>query len=297
MAEIYRNSLQYITLDIIGGNADARPTAVCSHTAHDGALEVLNEPEQINDVERWTAVLSFAHTQEVGEFEVLWSFGITDVPVTKVDNFEVIVPLVDNSDIRAELELGTDVTNATIVLAERRVRKLIEAHCDQNFMPENKTVIVRGNGDRYMRLPQRLISVTDIVDTRMAVPWVGYVVASDGWMLHRVDGYYYDSATVTAPIYAPPQYGGYRHGWPQDVEWAVTGRWGWETVPTKVKEAALVLLEQRLCAQSAYRDNYMSSMKAADWRFDFFQEAIQGTGNVVADQLLAEYVRVGVGVI
>lgn len=298
MAEIYRNSLQYITLDIVGGHADARPLAVCLHPDHPGNLEVVNDPELLpNDIERWTAVLDFAHTQQVGDFQVNWVFGVNDVGAQKLEDISVVVPLVSGPDIRTELELGSDVSWDTIVLAERRVRGIIEAHCDQSFMPTTETIIVRGNGDQFMRLPKRLLSVTDMVDTRMAIPWVGYQITNDGWSIQRTDGYYYDTSTVTAPIYAPPAFGGLPRGWPTWVEWAITGEWGWKTVPNKVREAALVLIEQRLCPQTAYRDNYMSSMKAADWRFDFFQEAVQGTGNVLADQLLAPYVRVGAGVI
>ena len=56
-------------------------------------------------------------------------------------------------------------------------------------------------------------------------------------------------------------------------------------------------MEQRICGQAGYRDNYLSSMKAADWRFDYFQEAVIGTGNVVADQLLEEYINHGAAVV
>ena len=297
MSEIYRNSTQYVTLDIYGDQADATPTAICTHDTLAQEL-VVNGPETVNGAQRWTAELGLIHTQAIGPVLVQWDFTVNGIAAQKKEYFDVITPLVDLDDIRVELELGTDVTDAQLVQHERRVRRIIEAACGQKFHQTTETIYATGRGDTELWLPKRALVLTDVSDTRSMVPWAGYVIDNDGWSLKRtVGGYYYSTVTVTAPIYAPFQYGGPYPKWPANVMWALTGDFGWYTVPQPVEEAALVLLEQRMCNQSAYRDNYLSSMKAADWRFDIAADAYVGTGNVVADQLLQEYVVSGAAVI
>lgn len=295
MSEIYRNTTQFVTLDIYGGTADALPVAI---VPLDTPVELtVNGPETVGEAERWTTELPLSQTQENGEVEVVWTFVVDGQPATKTDVFNVVTPLVSLADIKTELELDEDVTDTQLIMAERRVRKIIEAHCGQKFHAQVETLTVNGQGDRYLRLPKRLVTASDVIDSRNAISWVGYVIAHGGWSLKRTTGYYYDVVTTVAPIYAPYQYGGKYATWPRDITWDITGTWGWSRVPDAVSEAALVLLEQRLCGQAAYRDSYLSSMKASDWRFDYFQEAIQGTGNVVADQLLENFVVVGTAVV
>lgn len=291
MSDIYRNTSQFVYLDILGGEADAPPTASVGETDLTVTGPITN-----GEAERWTAIIGFAQTQSVGEFDVVWQFELNGEPAVKVDHFSVVVPLVELDDMRFELELP-EATDSQLIMGERRVRKIIEAYTNQTFAPTNEVLVVRSIGDQYLRLPKRAIAVQDIVDTRSAIPWTGYELRNDGWSLKRTSGYYYDTVTVTAPIYVPYQYGGPVRGWPSGVDWQITGLWGWTQVPSAVREAAMALLEQRMCGQTQYRDNYMASMKASDWRFDFFQESSFGTGNVVADQLLADYQAVRAAVI
>jgi hypothetical protein len=229
-----------------------------------------------------------------GVFTVTWQFSVTGRGIlTKTETHNVVVPLVEVNELRQELELP-DVTDDHLMMQERRVRKIIEAHCGQSFDSSLEYRVVRGSGDQYLRLPKRIISGGSLVDTRLAVPWVGFSIRDDGWSLRRENGYYYDIVTTTAPIYAPSErIGSY---WPNGVEWNISGLWGWESVPAAVREAALVLIEQRMCGQS-YRDNYMSRVRASDWQFDYFQEANLGTGNVVADKLLEPFIVVRAAVI
>lgn len=245
---------------------------------------------------KYNLVLPWVSTS--GVFTVQWQFSVAGRGILiKTETHNITVPLVEVSEIRSELEIGPEHSDSHLYMAERRVRKIIEAHCGQKFEETLETLTVRGSGDNYLRMPKRLIEVKSMVDTRLAIPWVGVAVKNDGWFLKRTDGYYYDAVTTTAPIYAPYQYGGVNAKFPNDVEWAINGRWGWESVPSAVREAALVLLEQRVCTQTQYRDNFISTMRTSDWQLQFFQESNLGTGNVVADQLLQEYVVVSAAVI
>ena len=242
--------------------------------------------------------LSLPWVTTSGVYNVVWTFATQGRGMlTKTESYRVITPLLETQEIRDELELGQETTDAQIVLQERRVRRIIENHCGQVFDETQETLMVRGRGESMLWLPKRLLVPLQVTDTRSGLPWTGFAVEEDGWALRRTTGEYYDTITSVAPIYAPYQYGGVNAKWPSKVAWAITGSWGWSEVPESVREAGLVLLEQRMCNQSAYRDNYLSSMKAADWRFDIAPDAFAGTGNVVSDQLLKDYVTSSAAVI
>lgn len=298
MSEIYRNTVQFVTLDIVGATADGTPTATCTHPDHPAELTV-ESPEIVNGVQRWTAALGLAHTQDVGRLSVVWDFSIGDNTATKVDNLSIVVPLVEISDVRNELSLPVDVTDQDIVLVERRVRRTIERICGQRFAPVKDVITLRGSGDTFIRLPKRLISIESVADVRTGISYPWFAVGADGWTLEKnmqyslgdwpkadVDGV--DGLTVTGPIFNPyDSISSYI--WRKGLSWTVTGVWGWEYVPEAVAEAALILIESELCPDATYRNRYLTSMRAADWRFDISRAAFAGTGNVIADQLLADY--------
>lgn len=287
MSEIYNNTSQYVYLDILGATADATPTAKIGTTD----LPVTG-PTTVDGKEQWKAVIGFNNTINNGEFDVVWTFDIDGVPTTKKDHFEVVTPLIDAGTIRTELDLPIDITDADIVMGERRVRRLIEKHCGQRFQLSNETLRIRGTGDKILATPKRALSITSITEARTGLAQAYYAITNDGWGIDRSAGFVWtDQAyTVTGVIFSP--YAVLGRTWMYNAEWDVNGSWGWENVPTPVQEAALVLLEQRLCAQSVYRDNYLQSITAADWRMQFDPEAYYGTGSAAADHLLSEYIRV-----
>jgi hypothetical protein len=78
--------------------------------------------------------------------------------------------------------------------------------------------------------------------------------------------------------------------WKDDYKFAIRGDWGYKSVPTAVQEAAKLLVNDYGCSEAVYRDRYLESIKAADWRLQFSSQAWEHTGNARADQLLSEFV-------
>lgn len=289
MSEVVRNSTKYVYLDIYGETADSIPTATV--TTPDGVLRAVSvsaDTAPAGVSQRWVVVLGLSDTQWAGEVRVDWSFEINGEEVTKTDWYDVVVPAVQISDIRGELDVPSEVSDADITKAERRVRRIIEKHCGQKFQKTRETLLVHANGGRMMVLPKRLISVDAVKDSRTDLTITGYELRNNNWMLRRTLQFYSgDTLTVTGPIFDPFKLGSY--SWPRGVDFAIEGIWGWERVPEPVAEASLILIEQQLCPEAIYRERYLTSMKAADWRFDVSSSAFGGTGNVVADQLLSDY--------
>ena len=78
--------------------------------------------------------------------------------------------------------------------------------------------------------------------------------------------------------------------WKSDYPFEITGDWGYKRVPEPVREAARLLVNDYACSEQLYRDRYLESIKAADWRLQFSARAWDHTGNARADHLLAEFV-------
>lgn len=91
-------------------------------------------------------------------------------------------------------------------------------------------------------------------------------------------------------IIVPPGASGRATAWKDDYPFEITGDWGYKTIPANVKEAAKLLVNDYACSEIAYRDRYLESIRAADWRLQYNSRAWESTGNVRADQLLSDYV-------
>lgn len=74
-----------------------------------------------------------------------------------------------------------------------------------------------------------------------------------------------------------------------NVSFAIKGVWGYENVPNDVLTAADLLYNDYACADAAYRNRFINSMRAGNWRFDLRDDAFAGTGNLTADRLLDKY--------
>ena len=274
MSEIYKNSTHFVYLDISGGTADAPPTAVCN-----GVSLNVQGPELVNGVERWTAVVGLVQTQSVGELAVTWSFTMDGTPATKVDYLDVVAPLLELDDLLDEF--GGEVEESDLIKAERKVRSYIESYTGQVFAPSLETVTVKATGTSVI-LPKRLISVTETNPVFLS----GYTIENNGWGITLTVPYDYDYPGVIIAPYSNAD--AFYHG---ERKIAITGRWGWDRAPKPVQEAALLLVEDFLAPEAAYRDKYLESLTSPDWRIQFHGNAFRGTGNVRVDQLLADYVN------
>lgn len=290
MSEVYRNSAQFVHLDIYGDVADTTPTVAVVKGEVSTPLTVDGPTAIVGGGQRWTTNVGFAHTQDVGELKVVWNFAIDTVASTKTDYLDVVVPLVEIGTARDELEIPANITDEKIALTERRVRRVIESVTSQVFAPVTDTLLATELPGGDVRLPQRLISMTSIGGTSQGLY---YVLADGGWALAIAYPRKRDSFRASGvepyngPVPIADPFAKYRA--PAYTKIEVTGVWGYERVPQDVEEAALILMEQHLCPESLYAERFIKSMTAADMRFEFNVGAYVGTGNVVADRILVKY--------
>lgn len=267
------------------------------------------------------ARIPYAATTVDGTIRIVVNFNVDGSAQTKVISAQVTTPYASVDEIRDAL--GKDEArflDGELNRAERRIRGIVNSFTGQEFGRVDGTKKVTGAGDVQLRLPDRLSSLTRIEGVNTLVNYQRdasgnlvwayspdypgddsrrVLVPIDNGPLYdiRGDGFYLGLAaplpqtySYTNPIRDPDsmwQGGGFRENSP----YYVTGIWGYESVPSDVKEATLILIEDALCPDSEYRDRYVDNYKAADWRVEYSDRAFRGTGSVMADQLLEPYRR------
>lgn len=64
-------------------------------------------------------------------------------------------------------------------------------------------------------------------------------------------------------------------------------------MPDNVQEACKILMQQYFEQDRAWKDKYVKNISTFDWKFEFSDRSVNGTGSLYADQLLAPYVTNG----
>jgi hypothetical protein len=232
-----------------------------------------------------------------GEVEVEWNI---DGTVIFSQFYPVSTPYLSVSEAKRVWAEGSEIE---LLEVERAARHIINAYCGQSFGTKVESKTIKGTGTTYLPLPEKLLSLTSVVGFRygniLTVAGGGWYLSSAdtrGWVPPiRADYDELNSGTHLEGISYPPVHvpewssklGNVFHAHQQ---YEVAGTWGWRYVPQEVKEAARLLVNDYAVGDNIYRDRFLTSMTAADWRIQFHDRAFDGTGNARADQLLNGFV-------
>lgn len=255
---------------------------------YDGDTKVF-EPSTVSfDNGQYHFTLPFGLVFEVKTLLVVWKFSYIESGATRqleqTTYIDIEKPLVSVRRARLELDIPSTISDDEIRRAERLVRTIIERVTGQQFYSYSGTELATELPDGSVRLPKRLVALTSVNGINNSLY---YVIGDSGWRLaisypRKRDGIRAGEVPISDP------FAKYRRPHANKVN--VTGTWGWTTVPADIEQAALLLIEERLCPESLYRERYIKSMSAADMKFEFAAQAYSGTGNVIADQILSSYV-------
>lgn len=231
------------------------------------------------------------YLQNEGKVIVDWTFLLDNENYTERTHYDVVTPLLTSREVRA---IHPQATDDEVTKIEQAVRYIIQALTGQVFGKFVGTLEVRGQDDRALLLPARLTALKSVNGVSNVEPY--FSVDDDGWTLRH---YPWGVPPIKADYYGLHQHpGGVIHNpngvnlgvfWKNSV-YEIEGTWGYLEVPQAVKEAAKLLVNDYACGEQAYRDRYLTSMTAADWRIQYHSGAFRETGNVRADQLLNEFV-------
>lgn len=255
----------------------------------------------VSEDSRLTFTVPFSLTRTDADYEVHWRFEyLEDAQPYEYNEFvplSVVTPILPFSEITRIL--GDEFDDDEAAQVEQAVRYVIQAHTGQFFGKYVGKISVTGSGEPFLRLPRKLISFSSLNGNTHYTSTLA--LRGSGWYLKsktiaapppvRADWNGWNEATAYSghsPIIAP--YSKATINFNSDVEYEIDGIWGWNSVPAGVQEAAKLLVNDYACSDSQYRDRFLSSITAADWRLQFHDGAFSNTGNARANQLLAEYI-------
>lgn len=287
--EIYRQTVNRISFE--APDADTNVTATGSLNG-DTPITLTVEPPVADSKMRY---VTLPYVNDEGTVRVEWTMNnITTFngpqSVTVSDTYDVVTPILSDDEIK---EIHPLATPPEIKRVEKAVRHIINAHTGQRFGRFVGVHEVKGNGTAVLQLPARLLSLSEVNGEAAGGH---YLIGAEGWTLQHFP---WGVPPIKADYYGLHQHrGGVIHN-PNNVRladflksrtFAIDGVWGYEEIPAAVVEAAKLLVNDYACGDNAYRDRYLTSMTAADWRIQFHDGAFAKTGNVRADQLLSDYV-------
>lgn len=256
-----------------------------------------------------TCTLPYAAVAQEQDLRVELSFSFQSSSYTKNQYVSVVTPYLEVHEVQ---EVWPAATEAEAIEIESAVRHIINAHCGQTFgFIQNVSKTIEGHGEQALRLPTRLVTLTGLATLTATLDINSVIIVSDGWYLKKgwaeeltqidsdstywspmdgSNGIFVEELPGRGPVIKPPTVEPLATKWKDDYPFKVTGNWGYLTVPSAVVEAAKLLVNDYACSEQLYRDRYLESIKASDWRLQFSANAWVSTGNVRADQLLSEFV-------
>ncbi|URQ04647.1 head-to-tail adaptor [Streptomyces phage Emma1919] len=292
--EIYRNELANVDLKVpvtaINGTFEVK--------AYEGDTVLYTFPTPTTISGGYRVTLPFSLVDNDGSFVVKWKFDYLEGSGTETYQsstaISVVTPYATIDEIRSATGLDADaVSDSELIRVERRIRGVIDNYTGQSFGRYVGTKQSVGSGDKELKVQERLVRLDNITGPNIIYSDVD--IASPGLYSVRGDGWYVGFSAPTPSgdyvfenvIRDPDSV--YTRGFRDNFVYNITGVWGWDDVPSQVKEAALILIEDELCPQAEYRDRYLKSISGDGWRYEYNPSAYYGTGSVIADQILAPF--------
>jgi len=237
-----------------------------------------------------TVAIDWHLTEYNGTLKIVWK----QTGFERATWVDIVTPIIPLSTLDALLD---GVSTEDQYDAERIVRRIIEAYTGQTFGKFRGTIDVVGNDSTQLALPMPLLTLREMSDDLFDYAISSFTIRGEGWFLGQTPGAYWTIKDAppesvldefsSGVIYAPGVVK--KKDFKYTSYYTIEGDWGYESIPTPVVEAAKLLISDYACQDSSYRDKYLNSMKAADWRIEYTQAAYDGTGNLKADQLLNPY--------
>lgn len=220
---------------------------------------------------------------------------------------DVVTPYVSIAEAIDDLNLGADPSDPVfknyhdIQMAEKYARKMIENFTGQRFYLYDDEIVVYGTDSDILPLPQKINSIhrltsNDIllVDNINDINEWGYTprVTEGGFgiRLDRTD--LLDNTVYIANGLVPPTVNDIASGqaFKKNYRYVVKGRFGWESIPDEVEQAAIQIMGHYFSKDKAWADRYIKKVSTFDWDFEYGAEVFSGTGCAYADKLLSDYV-------
>jgi hypothetical protein len=270
--------------------------------AVDSKGTVLHVFDQVLRVAEGFAVrLPWSLTRQDSEFFIDWKFDYLEsgqtTHVEEHTQVNIVTPILNLDEVK---KLSGFTDDYEVCDLERRLRYAIQTYTATSFGKFYGTIPVSGTGDSKLNLPLPLLRVDS--PKNLSIFGAGLYLGVQNVTYYPggiksappeevLDQFFISAGPIRAPMAYPKVW------FNDNVQYQVTGVWGYNDVPEDVRQAARLLAADYACDESLWRDRYITVMKSGDWSIEFAGGAFTGTGNVAADQILASYRRTNLVII
>lgn len=281
MTEVYRDSINR-TVELVVPGATVTTVKIIRDD-----LDTLISPAAS------VVTVPYSTTNMDGEFDVEWTYTVDGNVYIRKERHAVVTPYFTQTELVNHDPDMSILTAEKVVKLERLVRGVIDAFCGHNFGLERGIIVAYGTGGSVLHLSKRVEAIVSIglYDTPLSKFGVAFRAVNQGYGI-ELSGYSAD-ASIKVPAYEEQTYA---YTLPmgsvfrENASYLVEGVFGYHSIPSDVKLAALLLAEMFSCDEELWRDRYIQSISGEGFSFTFKSDAFVGTGSVTADQLLGKYV-------
>ena len=258
------------------------------------------------DIGTYSFYLPFDYTNRQRQLRIVWLYQIGGQNAHREHKIFVQTPYTDMGQVIDSLGLGSDYSDPNsksyieLCNAERYARKLIEAYTGQQFYLYDDVQVVYGSGSDVLPLPYKIAELHELyqndillVDNLNEINNWNYntIISESGFGIRVNRANMLDNTVYTANGMVPPTindtWGG---SFATGSTYRVQGKFGWQEVPDEIDLACIELMKDYFSKDKVWRNKYMKSIQAFDWKFEYNSGTYSGTGNLYADQILLPYV-------
>ncbi len=220
---------------------------------------------------------------------VIELYSVAEARVVVEETYEISRPYVDPNTLA---ETATDISK--MAQHEELARAIIDSILPEGFYYKKKTLELTGMGADYLPIWSEVKRVLSVTENNVLVTDRSFGISLDKTAIIELQPGVYnrsEGAPISLPAGASDSdYISYvTTGFVKDWDYRVVVETGYTIVPSDIKRATELLIEDIACGKLDYYQRYVSSYNTDQFRIQFDKELFNGTGNLIVDKILSKY--------
>lgn len=303
MLEVYTGSVGKVNLitykDGVPTQPDTAPTIVVVDAESGASISSGTATLVDADYEgEYEYTLTSLSTSVDRVLKVTWTYIISSRTISEVEYVYVVTPYATVDEITSELGFSSRPEDYNyysydkINSAERTARMIINTELGFSIGKKSKEVTCYGSGADVLYVGEKMISVSTLKENDELVisetsNLFGYPIeiTETGYSIRIIPNTGED--IYEQEIIDPAGYnvGRFRNGYRYDV----SGVFGWNYIPSEIKQCVFLLVNDLLCSESTWRTKYLKKINSGQMSVEISSLSFTGTGNAIVDSLLQQF--------
>ena len=303
MLEVYTGSVGKVNLitykDGVPTQPDTAPTVVVVDA--ESGVSISSGTATLVDTDyegEYEYTLTSLSTSVDRVLKVTWTYIISSRTTSEVEYVYVVTPYATVDEITSELGFSSRPEDYNyysydkINSAERTARMIINTELGFSIGKKSKEVTCYGSGADVLYVGEKMISVSTLKENDELVisetsNLFGYPIeiTETGYSIRIIPNTGED--IYEQEIIDPAGYdvGRFRNGYRYDV----SGVFGWNYIPSEIKQCVFLLVNDLLCSESTWRTKYLKKINSGQMSVEISSLSFTGTGNAIVDSLLQQF--------